>query len=183
MKFILSVLLWSASLCAAEQAASTAAFRMGLVDLQKCLQTVEAGKNAKASLEKEMTAKRAELEKQQQLLQTEMEQFEKKAAILNDAAKVAKQTELQKKVAEFQRNMAESQVELQKKERELTKPLIDEMRAIIQGLGKEKNLQLVLEKNEGAVLYAEGATDLTLSVIERFNSTHKGKVAEKSKKS
>ncbi|MBI4405074.1 MAG: OmpH family outer membrane protein [Deltaproteobacteria bacterium] len=156
---------------------------MGLVDLQKALQSVDAGKNAKTSLEKEVASKRAELEKQQKTLQDEMEQFEKKAAIMNESAKMQKQAEIQKRVAEFQKNMAESQMDLQKKERELTKPLIDELRAIIQGVGKEKNFQLIMEKNEGAVLYAEGATDLTSVVIDRFNAKHKGKAADKAKKS
>lgn len=157
-----------------------APFKVAYVDLQKALQTVDAGKNAKSQLEKEVTQKRTSLEKQQQDLQKEAEQFEKKAAILNDTAKAAKQAELQKKFADFQRQAAEMQMDLQKRERELTKPLIDELRAIIEGIGKEKGFQLILEKNEGAVLYAENGNDLTDQVISAFNSKHKGgKVSKK----
>ena len=50
-------------------------FRLGLVDLQKALQTVDAGRNAKKSLEKEVTAKREGLEKRQSELQKEAEGF------------------------------------------------------------------------------------------------------------
>jgi outer membrane protein len=149
--------------------------RVGYVDLQKALQTIEAGKTAKANLEKDVTSKRSLLEKQQQALQSEAEAFEKKAAIMNETAKVAKQAELQKKFAELQKSAAESQMELQKRERELTKPLIDELRSIIEALGKEKSYQLILEKNEGAVHFAESGADLTDTVIERFNSRQKGK--------
>ncbi len=151
------------------------AFKVAFVDLQKALQTTDAGKGAKAQLEKEVTAKRVELEKLQKTLQGEAEQFEKKAAIMNDATKAAKQSELQKKFAEFQKNAAESQMDLQKRERELTKPLIDELRAIIEGMGKEKGFQLILEKNEGAVLYSEAGADLTEELITKFNAKHKGK--------
>jgi outer membrane protein len=151
-----------------------AVFKVAYVDLQKALQTVEAGKNAKSQLEKEVTAKRTSLEKQQADLQKEAEQFEKKAAILNDAAKASKQAELQKRFADFQRQAGEMQMDLQKRERELTKPLIDELRAIIEGMGKEKGFQLILEKNEGAVLYAENGNDLTEQVISAFNTKHKG---------
>jgi outer membrane protein len=155
-------------------AAADASFKVAYVDLQKALQSVEAGKTAKGQLEKDVAAKRADLEKQQAALQAEAEQFEKKAAILNDTAKAAKQAELQKKFADFQRIAQESQMDLQKRERELTKPLIDELRSIIEAMGKEKGFQLILEKNEGAVLYAENGTDLTDIVIERFNAKHKG---------
>jgi len=166
---LLTVLVLSGSAYSAE-----AAFKVAYVDLQKALQTVDAGKTAKSQLEKEVTAKRASLEKQQADLQKEAEQFEKKAAILNDTAKASKQAELQKKFADFQRQAAEMQMDLQKRERELTKPLIDELRAIIEGIGKEKGFQLILEKNEGAVLYAENGNDLTEQVISAFNSKHKG---------
>jgi len=171
MKWVVSFLVVSRLAFAAD----AAAFKVAYVDLQKALQTVDAGKNAKASLEKEVTAKRNELEKAQASLQKEAEAFEKKAAIMNDATKASKQAELQKKFAEFQKSAAESQMELQKKERELTKPLIDEIRAIIEGIGKEKGYQLIVEKNEGAVLYAEAGSDLTDQVIEKFNSKKKKK--------
>ena len=49
--------------------ASEGGFKLGFVDLQKTLQGVEAGKTAKSTLEKEVTAKRTGLEKQQQHLQ------------------------------------------------------------------------------------------------------------------
>ncbi|NBX68745.1 MAG: OmpH family outer membrane protein [Proteobacteria bacterium] len=148
-------------------------FKLGLVDLQKALQNVDAGKNAKKSLEKDVTSKRTELEKRQNELQKEAEAFEKKSALLNDAAKTKKQQELQKKFMELQKEAAESQMDLQKRERELTKPIIDELRTVIEGLGKEKGLTLILEKNEGAVLFTQGGEDLTEQVIEKFNSTRK----------
>jgi len=163
--------LTSLTLFAAEVGNSS--FRVGFVDLQKALQTVDAGKTAKSDLEKRVTAKRTELEKAQADLQKEAEAFEKKAALLSDTEKQKKQVELQKKFAELQKSASESQMDLQRTERELTKPLIDELRAIIEGIGREKGLQLVLEKNEGAVLYSQGGEDLTESVITKFNSTHK----------
>ncbi len=156
------------------KADTAAPFRVAFVDLQDALQSVDAGKNAKAQLEKEMTAKRKKLEKAQAGLQKETEEFEKKAAVMNEAARSAKQAELQKKIAEFQKSFGESQMELQKRERELTKPIIDELRTIVEGMGKAQNFHLVLEKNEGAVLYAQNGTDLTKEVIAAFNA-RKGK--------
>jgi len=169
----------NAIMALAAEADPQATLRVAYVDLQKALQTTDAGKAAKASLEKEVTAKRMELEKAQKQLQTEAEQFEKKAAILNDATKAKQQVELQKKFADFQKSAAESQLELQKRERDLTKPLIDELRAIIEGIGKEKSYQLIVEKNEGAVLYAESGADLTDEVITRFNAKYKDKKTKK----
>jgi outer membrane protein len=155
--------------------AADAPFKVAFVDLQKALQTVDAGKQAKGTLEKEVSSKREGLEKREADLRKEAEAFEKKAAILNDAARAQKQAELQKKFAELQKNAAESQMDLQKRERELTKPIIDEMRSIIEALGKEKGYLLILERNEGGVLFAQNGDDLTDAVIDKFNSSNKGK--------
>lgn len=163
-------------ICTTGVSFANGAFKLGLVDLQKALQNVEAGKNAKKSLEKEVTSKRTELEKRQNELQKEAEGFEKKSALMNEGAKTKMQQELQKKFMELQKEAAESQMELQKRERELTKPIIDELRAVIEGIGKEKGLTLILEKNEGAVLFSQGGEDLTENVIEKFNSTKRSKV-------
>jgi outer membrane protein len=172
-KFTGLVFLLSAGVSHAADA--TGAFKIAYVDVQEALSTVEAGKQAKSQLDKEMTAKRASLEKQQAALQKETEDFDKKVAVMNEAARGAKQAELQKKIAEFQKAFQESQMDLQKRERELTTPIIEELKVIIEGIGKAQSFQLVLEKSGGAVLYAQNGADLTKEVIEAFNARRKGK--------
>jgi outer membrane protein len=172
--------LWVAALTFASVSAfaapeSTVKLHMGYVDLQKALQTVEAGKTAKATLEKQMLAKKAEIEKQQKDFQKDAEAFEKKAAILNESAKAQKQAELQKRYVDLQKTAAEAQQNLQTRERELTQPIINDLKSVVEGIGKDKQFQFIVEKNEGAVLYAESGADLTTQVIEKFNSSHKGK--------
>lgn len=147
---------------------------VGVVDLQRALQTVDAGKAAKDNLEKKVQAKKLEIEKKQKAFQAEAEQFEKKAAILNDAAKGQKQAELQKKFLGLQQEAQQTQMELQKEERELTGPILNELKSISEAIGKEKGFQLVVEKNEGGVLFAESGADQTDLVIEKFNAKNKG---------
>lgn len=170
IKFIALGGLLIAGLAAAESQANV---RVGYVDLQKALTTTDRGKKAKDQWEKDIASKKASLEKEQAALQKEAEEFEKKAALLNETARGQRQQELQKKVLELQKKMANTQMELQKRERDLTKPIIDELRAIVETIGKERGFQLILEKNEGAVLYAESGSDLTDEVIKRFNSKKK----------
>ncbi|MBI1862068.1 MAG: OmpH family outer membrane protein [Deltaproteobacteria bacterium] len=172
MKALVAFLGLASVVLAAEAPAS---FKVGYVDLQKAMQTVDAGKTAKADLEKEIAAKKVGLEKRQAQLQKEAEAFEKQVALLDGAKKLERQQELQKKFAEFQKEAQETQMQLQGKERELTQPILSEMRAIIEGLGKENNFQLIVEKNEGAVLYAEAGADLTQQLIEKFNAKKKEK--------
>ncbi|MBY0369156.1 OmpH family outer membrane protein [bacterium] len=158
---------------AADATGGAQVVKYGVVDLQHALETVEEGKKAKAQLQKDVTSKQAALEKQRNALQKEAEEFDKKAAIMNETARAARQAELQKKFAEFQKTYGESQMDVQKRERDLTKPIIDALRAVVEGIGKAENFSLVFERNEGAILYARDATDLTARVIEAYNK--KGK--------
>lgn len=173
--FIVAVMALNFSPAFATESTSAASIKIAYVDLQNALETVEEGKKAKAQLQKDVTTKQAALEKQRNALQKEAEEFEKKAAIMNEAARNARQAEIQKKIAEFQKSAGESQMEIQKRERELTKPIIDALRAVVEGIGKAENFTLVLEKNEGAVLYAQNAQDLTKRVIDAYNGNKKGK--------
>jgi len=155
--------------------ATSAQAKMGYVDLQKAIQATEAGKKGKAALEKELAAKSAEFKKTEETLRKDADEFQKKMALMSDSARAKAQGELQQRFQELQSKAAASQMELQKKEREMTKPLIDELRAVIEGVGKEKEFEFVVEKNEGAVLYAQAGADLTDEVIERFNKKTKKK--------
>ncbi len=171
----LSLFLAGFSVSLVQAAAEGGALNIGMVDLQFALQNVEAGKQAKSQLEKEMLAKKQLIEKTQASLQKEMEEADKNAAIMNEAARAKKNAELQKKIAAFQKTYQDSQMDMQKRERELTQPIIEELRTIVQGLAKAQNLQLVLEKNSGAVLFVKDERDITKEVVEAFNSRKKGK--------
>ena len=175
MSRVVPVLAWMVSAIVPTVAAFGAEAKLGYVDLQKAIQSTETGKKGKASLEKELQAKSAESKKAEESLRKDAEDFEKKAAIMSDAARAKAQGDLQRRFQELQQKAAASQMELQRKEREMTKPLIDELRAIIEGVGKEKGYAFIVEKNEGAVLYALPGSDLTDEVIARFNAKTKKK--------
>ena len=156
-------------------AASANESNIGVVDLRKALETVEAGKTAKAQLDKEVKSKQEELEKSKANFQKEYEAFEKKSSIMNESSKAKTQAELQKKYMDLQKSLADSQMELQKRDRDLTEPIVNELKSIVESLAKEKNLGLVLEKNESGVIYSLADRDLTSTVIEKFNQKNKGK--------
>ena len=63
--------------------------------------------------------------------------------------------------------MGKSQVEIQKKERDLTAPILEKMRKIIEKVAKEKGFNLVLE-NSGAILFAEKTNDITDDVVKAY---------------
>ncbi|MEK7691224.1 MAG: OmpH family outer membrane protein [Bdellovibrionota bacterium] len=149
--------------------------RIGTVDMQRALQTVEAGKKAKSQLEKEFNAKKGDLQKEETAIKKLGEEFKKQSLVLNEDARMKKQGELQERIMKFQESMQRSQQEIQVKEQELTQPILLALKDIVSKLAKEKKYTVVLEKSENSVLFSQEKDDLTEQVIESFNKKEKGK--------
>lgn len=149
--------------------AAEESFKIGMVDMQKALMSVEAGKKARASLEKEFNAKKQEIQKEEGAIKKLGEEFKKQSLVMSDEARGKKQGEIQERIMKLQEFTAKSQQEIQMKEQELTKPILEKLRGIIGEMAKQKGYTLVLEKNENMVLFSQEKDDLTQDVITTFN--------------
>lgn len=166
---LVTVLLFSiSSLVRAEE------IKIGFVDLQKALQSVESGKKAKSQLEKEFNDKKKSLQTEEDAIKKMTEDFKKQSMVLSDEAKAKKQGEIQERMLKFRELFGKSQFDIQNRERELTEPIIVKLRSIIDEMGKKKEYRVILEKNENSVLFSLSKDDLTEEVIKAFNSGKNG---------
>ena len=145
-------------------------FKVGVVDLQKSLQSVEVGKKARSALEKEFNEKKKVLQAEEEALKKMTEEFKKQQSVLSDEAKGKKYAEIQQRGQAYRELFGKSQMEIQQREHELTEPIITKLRAIVADLGEEGKYDLVLEKSETTVLYHLKKDDLTEKLITAFNS-------------
>jgi outer membrane protein len=143
--------------------------RIGVVDLQKALQSVDEGKKAKSSLEKEFNEKKKKIEDEEKALQAATEEFRKKSAVLSEDARNRKQAELQERIAKYREMFGKAQFDIQNRERELTEPIINKLRETVKKIAEGENYTIVLERNENAVIYHLSKDDLTDKVISAYN--------------
>lgn len=147
--------------------ASAAEFKVGVVDMQKAIQTSSAGKKAKKEVEGDFEKKKKDLKKKEDDLKKRVEEFEKKQAVLSDKVRQEQQTDLQKDMMQFREEVSKSQVTIQQRERELTKPILEKLQKVILEIAKEKDFSMVLEKAEQSVMFAKTELDITDEVIKR----------------
>lgn len=159
---------------AGSRAVAAEDFKLAVVDMQKALQTVDAGKKAKAQLEKEFNSKKKDLQAEEATLKKMIEEFKKQQLVMSDDARMKKQQEIQERGMKFQELTQRSQSEIAQKEAELTQPLIKKLREIISETAKKKNFTVILERNENTVLYFQEKDDITDEVIAQFNQKNKG---------
>lgn len=141
--------------------------KIGVVDMQKAVQSTAAGKKAKSELEKEFESKKKELQKREGDLKKMGEDLEKKKGVMSEEALMKKQAEFQEEMMKYRDQVGKSQMDIQKKDRDLTQPILDKMRKVIEKLAKEKGYTTVLEAN-AMVLFSAPENDLTNEVIKAF---------------
>ena len=140
--------------------------KVGIVDMQRAIQTSDTGKKAKSQLEEAFNKKKKELQLEEANLKKLQEEFQKKQSALSDSAKKEQQMKLQEKFMKYQELVHRSQTEIQKKEQEMSEPIIRKIREKVNEIAKKKGYQLVLEKNDSVVLFSMDKDDLTEEVMK-----------------
>jgi outer membrane protein len=148
--------------------------KVGILDLQRCLQQSEAGKKASKSLQeksdrikKELTVKREDLKKLR-------EEFNKKSNVLSQDAKRDKEKDLIRKEEDFRDLVREKEEEMHKEEYNAMQPLLSELFEITSKVAKDEGYTLILEAKSGVVYYTK-TIDLTDKIVKLFNETKKEK--------
>lgn len=144
--------------------------KIGYVDLQKALNLSKAGAKAKSDITALVKKYEAEFKEKQDGLLKKKGELEKQGALLSDSAKAEKERDYQKEVKELQRFQKDVKDELQQKDAEHTRRILNELLGVLQKMGKDGGYSMILEKNEGAVIYAAESVDLTDELIEKYDA-------------
>jgi len=147
--------------------------KIAYVDLQKALNLSKAGVAAKNKIAEQVKKYETEFKIKQEDLQKLKTELEKQAVLLSDSAKAQKERDFQQNVKELQRFQKDVKEVLQQQDADATKQILNELFEILQKLGKDKGYSMVIEKNEGAVIYADESVDLTDELIKAFDAAQK----------
>ena len=166
-KFLTTIAIAALAIPAFAQQSAPA--RFAVLDVQRVLNTSNAGKTAQERLKKLNDEKMARAQK----MQDEM-------TALNNEITTKKLSLSEDKLADMQKQLQDKQVALQRfgqdADRELgearDKELADlegKIKPVIDGIGKEMGLAAIFNKFESGLVYASDAVDITDTVIKRFN--------------
>jgi outer membrane protein len=142
--------------------------KIGYVDLQRSLNETGAGKRAKGKLESDKKRKQDELDKKQKELQGFAAELDKQRVVLKPDVLRQREKELQEKYVKLQERYFQLQQDLAKQEAQLVREIFGKAAPIIQEIAKRDGYTMVLEKNEGAVLWADTTLDLTTEVNQKL---------------
>ncbi len=168
----LAVALWVAVLGLGSAVAAD--LKVGVVDLQRCLNESKVGKEYKARFSSEADEIKSALEKEESELKALREELEAQGMILSETARQEKEREYQQKLEAFKNKFKASQQSLQRKDQELTQKILKDLQGIIREIAETGGFALVVEKREGGVLFVPSTADLTDEVIRAYDRSGGG---------
>jgi outer membrane protein len=160
---IFSLLLISVSSYGADVA------KLGIIDFQRVLDTSSAGKVAQALINKKGKKMKDDLNMKGEELEKIKKQYESEALVMSKEMRAEKERDFRIKVNDFkslQQRYAKTANDLQKTHmRRIQMEIADVARKI----GEKEGFLLIIEKQEGGVVYAPNTIDITDTVIKAYN--------------
>lgn len=151
--------------------AAKAQVKVGFVDMQQVVTKSKSGQAALAKLKAEASKRQEEVKAREQEIVRAEEELQKQHAVLSDAARREKEEAIQRKKREYRRMAEDYGRDLAERERELLLDLQQNILEVVRDYGKEKGYTLIIERNQGGVMYSADALDLTQDIIERMDKT------------
>jgi outer membrane protein len=146
-----------------------AELKIGYINSAEILAEYEGTKVAQTQFEKEVAKWEQEATERQKEMQTLKDQVEKQSLLLSEERKKEIEAQLQAKMTEYQTFVNQKfgqQGEATKKNEELVKPIIERVNKIIEQIAKTDNYDFIFDLQNGGVVWAKTAYNLTSRVLQ-----------------
>jgi outer membrane protein len=142
--------------------------KIGVLDLQKILETSAAGKLIQAELKKEKDKMEADLQKRGTEIENIRKRLERESMVMGKEMREEKERESRIKINDFKTLQKKYRSDLQKLEGGLMNQFKTNIDEIVKGMGKKEGYLLII--NKFGVIYAPNSIDITDEVIGKLNA-------------
>ena len=141
--------------------------KIGVIDLQKILETSAAGKSIQAELKKEKDKMEVDLKKKGAEIENIRKRLERESMVMGKEMREEKERESRIKINDFKTLQKKYRSDLQKLEGGLMNQLKIDIDEIVQEMGKKEGYLLII--NKFGVIYSPNSIDVTDNVIGKLN--------------
>ena len=147
--------------------------KVGVIDLQKVLETSNAGKTIQAKLKKQKEKMESDLQAKGTEIEKISKRLERESMVMSKEMREEKEREQRIKINDFKTLQKKYRTDLQKLEVQLMNQLQKDVKELVDSIGKKKGYLLIV--NKYTVLYSPGSIDITDDLIKRLNARTKKK--------
>jgi len=144
--------------------------KIGVIEVQRIVQESAVGKESLARVQKVQQGKQDELTRRQKELRDLEQKIQDQGKSLSEDAMEKLQKDYQTKALDLKRAQDDAQRDLEEAQRKELGELERRVMPVIDVVAKEQGLQLVFNKFQSGLLYADSNIDITEAVIAKFNT-------------
>jgi outer membrane protein len=164
-------MLVAVTVLASVHPAAAAGLKVGVVDLQKVIDTSKPGQAMQGQLKAEKDKLEADLKKKGDEIEELRQRLERETMVMSKEAKEEKEREGRIKVNDFRQLQKKYRADLQALELQLMGQLKQQIGGLLEEIGKKDGYTLIISNI--AVLYAPDSVDITDTLIKKLNAKAK----------
>jgi outer membrane protein len=166
---LLLFLLPGAALAQSPATAQATGFqRLGSFSPQRAFSESAEGKAGIARLTALQEKKASEIAERNKVLQAQEQALQAASSVLREEDRIRRTKDLDKFRIDVQRFIQDAQAEVTGVQREVETAFLARLRPAIEQVAKEKGLQLVVNLDDGSVVWSDPGIDITRDVVERL---------------
>jgi Skp family chaperone for outer membrane proteins len=146
---------------------------------QAVFQNSADGKAAVARVNALIQKKQTENADKAKLLQGNQQKLQTSGSVMNEAARVQLEKEIEKQTKDAERFQQDAQAEINELQQEVQNDFVKKLQPIIEQIATEKGLQIVFNLAEAGVAWATPGLDLTGDVVKKLDAVTKPATAPK----
>ena len=163
----------AALLAAAPAAAQVAQVRIGYLDSARIFTEYRDAQEAQARFDRQVQGWRDEAAEKERAVNQLRAEVRDQAAILSALRRQEREEALQRAIGDYERFIQDiwgPGGKAASENERATGEVVQQIRAAVEKIAAEKNLELVLDAASGFILYADRSLDLTSQVIQELNN-------------
>jgi len=143
--------------------------KIGFVDVEQVLATVDSGKAAREELERKSRDAQGRLAPMVEQLEALQKELQAKQFVMSEDAVRAKQLDLVELKNRYETKAKEEEGQFKVDQQRLIGPLIEKLESVIKEVGREHEFSVILRIDAPSLVYAREALDMTDLIVKTFN--------------
>lgn len=167
----------AAALLACATAPARAEVRFGYIDSGRIFTEYKTAQEAQARFDRQVQGWRDEASERERQVNQLRAEVRDQAPILSSLKRQEKEEALQKAIAEYEKFVQDiwgPQGRAAQENERATADVVQQIRAAVEKIAADRNLNLVLDAAGGSIIYADKTLDLTPDVLAELNAQAKG---------
>jgi outer membrane protein len=144
--------------------------KIGVVDLQRVMETSDPGKSAQAQIKQQKDKMETDLKDKGTEIEQIRQRLEREAMVMSKESREEKEREARIKLNDFKTLQKKYRNKLQQLEKRLVSQLRDDTIALVDEIGKKGGYLLIISRV--GVLYSPNTIDITDQLIKRLNERY-----------